>query len=62
MKTLKIIISIFSFELIQYKLGRKIVKGKFKKIQPRIDGVRPYWTEESYINERDTILKEETYK
>jgi hypothetical protein len=38
------------------------VKGKFKKIQPRIDGIAPYWTKESYINERDTILKKETYK
>jgi hypothetical protein len=62
MKVFKMILSIIIFKIIQYKLGRKIVKGKFKKIQPRIDGIGPYWTKESYINERDTILKKETYK
>jgi hypothetical protein len=62
MKVFKMILSIIIFKIIQYKLGRKIIKGTFKKIQPRIDGIAPYWTKESYINERDTILKEETYK
>ncbi len=53
---------ILKFNLVQTKLGRRILGGSFYLMQPRINGVGSYWTTTKLTKYGDKILEEEHYE
>lgn len=60
--TLKLLGLILKYNVIQSKIGRRLLGGKFFLIRPSVDGVGDYWVTEAKELFGDTIIREENYE
>lgn len=59
--TIKLFLLILKFNLIQTKIGRKIVRGSFYLIQPKMNELSSFWITEKLTKYEDEVIEEEHY-
>lgn len=57
----RIIIKLFHFRLMQFKWGRKWMKGTYYLIIPRGLSMAPFWSDQKITSCQSIVHKEETY-
>lgn len=57
----KLIIYLFRFELMQFRLGRKLIKGHFYHINPQGLPIADFWSDQLITSCQSKVLETEYY-